>query len=61
MEQFHALQTKSHFSSAATRALLLSTYIKWVNVFPETISDVLRTVNRQSYKKHRSINQTRAN
>lgn len=35
MEQFHALQSKSHFSSAATRALLLSTYIKWVNVFPE--------------------------
>ncbi|KAF9503679.1 hypothetical protein BS47DRAFT_1447865, partial [Hydnum rufescens UP504] len=35
MEQFIALQSKSHLSSAATRVLLLSTYIKWVNLFPE--------------------------
>lgn len=34
-DQLAALQGKSHFSSAATRALLLSTYVKWVNVFPE--------------------------
>ncbi|KAG5647992.1 hypothetical protein DXG03_007026 [Asterophora parasitica] len=35
MEQFHVLHTKSQFCIASTRSLLLSTYIKWVNVFPE--------------------------
>ncbi|EJD47783.1 Adaptor protein complex AP-2 alpha subunit [Auricularia subglabra TFB-10046 SS5] len=35
MEQFHMLHSKSPFCTAPTRALLLSTYIKWVNVFPE--------------------------
>lgn len=34
-EQFVSLHSKSQFCSAPTRALLLSTYIKWVNVFPE--------------------------
>ena len=34
-EQFKVLHSKSHFCVAATRSLLLSTYIKWVNVFPE--------------------------
>ncbi|KAG6381175.1 adaptin N terminal region-domain-containing protein [Boletus reticuloceps] len=35
IEQFRVLHTKSQFCAAATRSLLLSTYIKWVNVFPE--------------------------
>ncbi|KAF8140259.1 adaptin N terminal region-domain-containing protein [Boletus edulis] len=35
IEQFRVLHTKSQFCVAATRSLLLSTYIKWVNVFPE--------------------------
>ncbi|KAF9270218.1 Adaptor protein complex AP-2 alpha subunit [Marasmius fiardii PR-910] len=35
MEQFQVLHSKSQFCVAATRSLLLSTYIKWVNVFPE--------------------------
>jgi AP-2 complex subunit alpha len=35
MEQFQALHSKSQLCTAPTRALLLSTYIKWVNVFPE--------------------------
>ncbi|EJD03955.1 Adaptor protein complex AP-2 alpha subunit [Fomitiporia mediterranea MF3/22] len=34
-DQFMVLHAKSQFCSAPTRALLLSTYIKWVNVFPE--------------------------
>ena len=34
-EQFVSLHSKSQFCSAPTRALLLSTYLKWVNVFPE--------------------------
>ncbi|TFK77097.1 Adaptor protein complex AP-2 alpha subunit [Pluteus cervinus] len=35
VEQFQILHAKSQFCVAATRSLLLSTYIKWVNVFPE--------------------------
>ena len=35
LEQFQLLHSKSQYCVAATRALLLSTYIKWVNVFPE--------------------------
>jgi AP-2 complex subunit alpha len=35
LEQFQVLHSKSQFCTAPTRALLLSTYIKWVNVFPE--------------------------
>jgi AP-2 complex subunit alpha len=35
MDQFQLLHSKSQFCVAATRSLLLSTYIKWVNVFPE--------------------------
>jgi AP-2 complex subunit alpha len=35
MEQFQVLHSKSQFCVASTRSLLLSTYIKWVNVFPE--------------------------
>ncbi|KAJ7634306.1 adaptin N terminal region-domain-containing protein [Mycena polygramma] len=35
IDQFRLLHSKSQFCVAATRSLLLSTYIKWVNVFPE--------------------------
>lgn len=35
IEQFQVLHSKSQFCIAATRSILLSTYIKWVNVFPE--------------------------
>ncbi|KAG5723347.1 AP-2 complex subunit alpha [Termitomyces sp. T112] len=35
IEQFQVLHAKSQFCVASTRSLLLSTYIKWVNVFPE--------------------------
>ncbi|XP_051885515.1 AP-2 complex subunit alpha-2-like [Pristis pectinata] len=44
--QFSLLHSKFHLCSVATRALLLSTYIKFVNLFPEiksTIQDVLRS------------------
>ncbi|XP_076971434.1 AP-2 complex subunit alpha-2 isoform X5 [Tamandua tetradactyla] len=43
--QFDLLHSKFHLCSVPTRALLLSTYIKFVNLFPEvktTIQDVLR-------------------
>jgi AP-2 complex subunit alpha len=35
LDQFQVLHSKSQFCVASTRSLLLSTYIKWVNVFPE--------------------------
>lgn len=35
VDQFRLLHSKSQFCAAPTRSLLLSTYIKWVNVFPE--------------------------
>nr|KAF6408936.1 adaptor related protein complex 2 subunit alpha 1 [Rousettus aegyptiacus] len=34
--QFSLLHSKFHLCSVATRALLLSTYIKFINLFPET-------------------------
>ncbi|KAH8835765.1 adaptin N terminal region-domain-containing protein [Flagelloscypha sp. PMI_526] len=41
IEQFHALHSKSQFCVATTRSLLLSTYLKWVNVFPELKNDLI--------------------
>uniref|UniRef100_A0A8C8RVY7 AP-2 complex subunit alpha n=1 Tax=Pelusios castaneus TaxID=367368 RepID=A0A8C8RVY7_9SAUR len=44
--QFNLLHSKFHLCSVATRALLLSAYIKFINLFPETkatIQDVLRS------------------
>lgn len=46
IEQFQVLHTKSQFCLAATRALLLSTYIKWVNVFPEIKHHLLNVFDR---------------
>ena len=43
--QFRLLHSKYHLCSVATRALLLSTYIKFVNLFPEIknqIQDIFR-------------------
>lgn len=43
--QFKLLHSKYHLCSSMTRALLLSTYIKFINLFPEirtTIQDVFR-------------------
>ncbi|KDR84992.1 hypothetical protein GALMADRAFT_233529 [Galerina marginata CBS 339.88] len=45
-EQFQLLHSKSQFCVAATRALLLSTYIKWVNVFPEIKPQLLNIFER---------------
>ena len=46
IEQFQLLHSKSQFCVAATRALLLSTYIKWVNVFPEIKPQLLNIFDR---------------
>ncbi|KAF8335471.1 Adaptor protein complex AP-2 alpha subunit [Cantharellus anzutake] len=49
MDQFQALQLKSQFSSASTRALLLSTYLKWANVFPEIKEHVVNVFERYQH------------
>jgi len=46
IEQFQILHSKSQFCVAATRSLLLSTYIKWVNVFPEIKPQLLNIFER---------------
>ncbi|KAG7450515.1 Adaptor protein complex AP-2 alpha subunit [Guyanagaster necrorhizus] len=46
IEQFQVLHSKSQFCVAATRSLLLSTYIKWVNVFPEIKPQLLTIFDR---------------
>ncbi|KAI0068192.1 Adaptor protein complex AP-2 alpha subunit [Artomyces pyxidatus] len=46
IEQLHVLHTKSQFCAAPTRALLLSTYIKWVNVFPEIKPQLINIFER---------------
>ncbi|KAG8899530.1 hypothetical protein FRB99_006583 [Tulasnella sp. 403] len=45
-EQFQLLQTKANYCSPATRALLLSTYLKWINVFPEIKPNLLQVFER---------------
>ncbi|KAF8168096.1 adaptin N terminal region-domain-containing protein [Crassisporium funariophilum] len=45
-DQFQLLHSKSQYCMAATRALLLSTYIKWVNVFPEIKPQLLNIFER---------------
>ena len=45
--QFQLLHAKFHLCSPATRGLLMSTYVKFINLFPEvktTIQDVLKVI-----------------
>jgi AP-2 complex subunit alpha len=46
MDQLQVLHTKSQFCAAPTRALLLTTYIKWVNVFPEIKPQLINIFER---------------
>ncbi|KAF7320341.1 hypothetical protein MKEN_00818900 [Mycena kentingensis (nom. inval.)] len=46
IDQFRVLHNKSQYCVAATRSLLLSTYIKWVNVFPEIKPQLLNIFER---------------
>lgn len=46
IEQLQTLHSKSQFCAAPTRALLLSTYIKWVNVFPEIKPQLINIFER---------------
>ena len=45
-DQLQVLHSKSQFCMAPTRALLLSTYVKWVNVFPEIKPQLVNVFER---------------
>ncbi|KAL7422361.1 hypothetical protein Q5752_003007 [Cryptotrichosporon argae] len=49
IEQFHALHSKVNVCTAPTRALLLTTYIKWVNLFPEIKERILNIFERYTH------------
>ncbi|XP_065191357.1 AP-2 complex subunit alpha-2-like [Sycon ciliatum] len=44
MVQFELLHSKFHLCSSPTRSLLLSTYVKFVNLFPEMKAHIQKTV-----------------
>ncbi|KAK2461914.1 hypothetical protein APHAL10511_006377 [Amanita phalloides] len=46
IEQFQLMHSKSQFCVASTRALLLTTYVKWANVFPEIKPQLLTIFER---------------
>ena len=49
IEQFMALQSKIHGCSSSTRAIILSCYIKFVNLFPEIKSQLLQVFRAYSH------------
>ncbi|ADV23640.1 AP-2 complex subunit alpha [Cryptococcus gattii E566] len=49
IEQFQALHSKVNLCTAPTRALLLSTYIKWVNLFPEIKEHLINIFERYTH------------
>ncbi|KAG0636582.1 adaptin N terminal region-domain-containing protein [Tuber brumale] len=49
IEQFMALQSKFNGCSSATRAILLSTYIKFINLFPEIKPQLMQIFNAYSH------------
>lgn len=46
--QFQLLNSKYHLCSINTRALLLTTYVKFINLFPEIKSDIQAILNNHS-------------
>ncbi|KAI9263419.1 Adaptor protein complex AP-2 alpha subunit [Phascolomyces articulosus] len=49
IEQFQAVHAKFNLCSLNTRALLLTTYVKFVNLFPEIKGQVLTVFNQYRY------------
>lgn len=49
IELFHALHSKINICTAPTRALLLTTYIKWVNLFPEIKEHLVNIFRRYTH------------
>lgn len=46
--QFQLLHSKYHLCSASTRALLLTTYVKFINLFPEIKNDIQNVLRNES-------------
>ena len=40
LAQFHLIHAKYHLCSPSTKAMLLSTYIKFINFFPDLKSEI---------------------
>ncbi|OJD18118.1 hypothetical protein AJ78_01836 [Emergomyces pasteurianus Ep9510] len=57
IEQFLALQTKLNFCSDTTRALLLSSFVKFVNLFPEIKPQLLRVFSIYSQSPDSELQQ----
>ncbi|ODN90783.1 AP-2 complex subunit alpha [Cryptococcus wingfieldii CBS 7118] len=49
VEQFQALHSKVNLCTAPTRALLLTTYVKWVNLFPEIKEHLINVFERYTH------------
>lgn len=49
IEQFQALHGKVNLCTAPTRALLLTTYVKWVNLFPEIKDHLIHIFQRYTH------------
>ncbi|KAJ3028653.1 hypothetical protein HDV00_010107 [Rhizophlyctis rosea] len=49
LEQFMALHSKFGMCSASTRALLMTTYLKFVNLFPEIKDEILRVFQQYRF------------
>ncbi|KAJ3291392.1 hypothetical protein HK104_006138 [Borealophlyctis nickersoniae] len=49
LEQFMALHSKFGMCTVATRALLLTTYLKFVNLFPEIKDEIIRVFKQYCY------------
>jgi len=48
IEQFHILHSRSNLISNATKALLLTTYFKWLNLFPEIREQLIAVFEKYS-------------
>jgi len=49
IEQFQVLHSKANHCSTSTRAMMLTTYLKWLNLFPEIRSQILEVFERYSH------------
>lgn len=48
IEQFQVLHSKANLCSTSTRAMLLTTYLKWLNLFPEIRTQILDVFEKYS-------------
>ncbi|MBW0508004.1 hypothetical protein O181_047719 [Austropuccinia psidii MF-1] len=49
IEQFQVLHSKANLCSPSTRSMLLTTYLKWLNLFPEIRAQILDVFEKYTY------------